>query len=380
VTPRWIVGAGAALVVGVIGWRAALRPSVHVDKAATPPDVPRLEGSVIRYSPQFAQRAGVKIAPVETASLSPLVSLTGTVVFDPQLMAAVGARITGRVRKVVRFEGDEVKAGDALAEIESAELGQAQTGLLSARARADAAAASEKRERRLADARIASESEAEQAHATATSARAELFAAEQRVRVLGGQPDGELGVLLLKTPIAGKVVELKVSRGQSVEPTLTLFRVAAMRRLWVELAVFEREVASLREGDAVEISPQTNTTTVVTGKIAHVGDVIDIDTRSADVRVVVDNANGSLRPGQSVIARIRTAVAIQPALVVSRDAVVTVDGRPTVFVAHDETSVEARAVLLGAKDGTRVEVASGLAPGERIVVQGVFALKSELFR
>jgi multidrug efflux pump subunit AcrA (membrane-fusion protein) len=57
-----------------------------------------------------------------------------------------------------------------------------------------------------------------------------------------------------------------------------------------------------------------------------------------------------------------------------------VDGSPTVFVAHDDTSVEPRTVTLGARDGARVEILSGLQNGERVAVTGVFALKSEIFR
>lgn len=379
---RWMVGAVAlaALVTGLVGWWVSHRALAASPTQPARRDVPRLEGSLIRLSPEFAQRAGVKIAPAETTALSPFLTVTGTVVFDPRLTAAVGARIAGRVRDIQRFEGDEVRAGDVLANIESAELGQAQAALISARAHAEEATTNEKRERLLAEARVSSEHEAEQARAAGASARADLFAAQQRVRALGGPPDGELGILVVRSPIAGKVVSGKLSRGQSVEPTVAAFQIADMSRLWVELAVFERELGSVRTGDLVEISPQTNVTTVVKGKVAHVGDVIDLETRSADVRVVVDNHDESLRPGQSVIAHIHTATAVTPALVVPRDAVVSVDGRPTVFVAHDATSIEPRAVILGAKDATRVEIASGLLPGERIVVQGVFALKSELFR
>jgi cobalt-zinc-cadmium efflux system membrane fusion protein len=378
-----VAGAGAlaALVgAGALGWRVAHPAEAATADGDTRRDVPHLEGALIRFSAAFGRRAGIKIAPATATELSPLLTVTGTVTFDPQLMAAVGARISGRVRQVRRFEGDEVRAGEPLAEIESAELGQAQALLISAHAHAEAATANENRERQLADARVSSEREAEQARATAAAARADLFAAEQRVRALGGLPDGEVGILILKSPIAGKVVEAKVSRGQSVEPTTTLFRIADLHRLWVELAVFERELASIAAGDAVEISPQTSATTVVAGQVARVGDVIDLDTRSADVRIVVDNRDGSLRPGQSVLARVHTARAVAPALVVPREAVVSVDGHPLVFVAPDDTSVEPRTVTLGARDSTRVEIASGLAPGDRIVVEGVFALKSELFR
>jgi membrane fusion protein, heavy metal efflux system len=381
----WAVAVVATVlaIAGGVRWAAS---GAHPARAGAPPgrDVPRLEGAFIRYSPDFAVRAGISVATASEAEISPVMTVTGTATFDPQLTAAVGARIAGRVRSIERYEGAEVRAGDVLAEIESVELAQAQAALVSARAHAAEASANEDRETQLAAARVSSAREAEQARAAAASARAELVATEQRVRALGGAPNGELGVLTLRSPIAGKVVEAHVSRGQSVEPQLTAFRIADLRRLWVELAVFERDLGSIRAGDAVEISPQTDARTMLTGAVAHVGDVIDLDTRSADVRIVVDNRDGSLRPGQSVLARIARAPDGGDGgvrrLVVPRAAVVSVDGRPTVFVSHDATSVEVRSVTLGAHDAAVVEIVAGLKPRERLVVDGVFALKSELFR
>jgi cobalt-zinc-cadmium efflux system membrane fusion protein len=314
------------------------------------------------------------------ASLSPQVSVTGTVTFDPQKVAAVGARISGRVRSVMKFPGDSVKVGETLAEVESAELGQAQSAVLSAKAHAEAAVANEKRESQLAEAKVSSQRDAELARATASAANAELHAAEQRVHALGGATANQIGVLLVQSPIPGKVVESHVSRGQSVEPSYTLFRVADLDRLWVELAVFERELGRIRPGDAVEVTPQTNAALVLTGKVDHVGDVIDLETRSSEVRVVVENHDHALRPGQSVLARIHTQTTAAPVLLLPRDAVTSVDGKPTVFVEHDATSVEPRSVTIGVRDATSVEVTSGITPGEKVATKGVFALKSEIFR
>lgn len=372
-----------ALLIGVGGVVVAKKSgSADASPAGAQParDVPHIDGKVIRFSPEFRARSGIEIAPAELASLKPTISVTGTVTFDPEAVAAIGARISGRVRRVFKYPGDPVKKGDVLAELESAELGQAQAAVLGARAHAEAAAANETREHQLAEARISSQRDYELARATMQAAKAELFASEQKVRALSGTSgSGEVGILSLTTPIDGKVVELHVSRGQSVEPSYTAFKVADIRTLWIELAVFERELGHVRAGDAVEISPQTNLTAVLKGKVAHVGDVIDLETRSAPVRVEVDNDEETLRPGQSVVAKIHTQTAPQ-ALLLPREAVTTVDGKPTLFVASDETSVEVRTIVLGSGDGNKVEIKQGLNAQERVIVKGVFALKSEVFR
>ncbi len=377
---KWRYAVMLVVVCAAVGLGLAYRKSGSHPGEAPVRDVPRLDGKWIRYSPEFATRSKIAFAECQTGALSPVTVVTGTVTFDPQLVAAIGARIPGRVKRIEKFQGDLVKAGDVLLELESAELGEAQAALLSARAHADAAGVNEKRETQLAAQHVSSLRDAELARATAAAAKADVVAATQRVRAIGGTQSGEIGILTLTSPIDGKVVELNVSRGQSVEPTHTAMRVANLKRLWVDLSVFERELGHLHNGDAVELSPQTNASMVVTGKIAHIGDIIDLDTRSAQVRVVVENTDESLRPGQSVTAKIHTAHTTSPAPMIPLEAITSVDGKPTVFVAHDETAVEPRIVTLGPRDATHALVVSGLQLGERVAVNGVFALKAEMFR
>ncbi len=381
----WLIGslsaaALVAIVAGVLVVRARGGGSSE-DAAAPARDVPYLEGSTVRYSPAFASRAGIKSGPVTEESLLPQVTVTGTVKFDPKRVAAIGARIPGRVRKIHKVPGDHVKKGEALAEIESAELGKAQSAALSARAHAQAATANEKREAHLAEAKVSSARDAELAKANAAAARADLYAAEQAVRALaGGGLSGEMGVLVLRSPIDGKIVESGIYQGQTLDSTDMAFRVADLSRLWVELAVFERELPSIHADDPVELAPGAERKHVEKGRVAYVGDVIDVHARSAPVRVEIENDAGQLRPGQSVVARIHTRAPLQKAITVPLSAITRVDGVPTVFMSRGETSVEARTVEIGMNDGVRAHVLSGLKPGEMVVVEGVFALKSELFR
>ena len=379
---RWLlIAAVALLALGSWLWSRARGGGEDPQVAAKPArDVPYLDGQWIRYSQGFAERNQLEFAPVGTGTLSPVVHVTGTVDFDPDKVAAIGARIQGRVRSVLKLEGDQVKPGDVLAEIESAELGAAQAALISARAHAEAALTNERRERELAQAKISSSRDFEVASAAAASARAELLAAESRVKAMGGKPNGEPGVLQLQSPIAGRVVARALSRGQFVEPTLTAFKVADLSRVFVQLAVFERDVPNIRVDDQVELTAPGAARGQFKGHVSYVGDEIDLQTKTAAVRVIVDQLASPLRPGQSVLAKIQTSAKSDATLVLPRNAVTTVDGKPTVFVSHDATSVEPRAIELGRQDGQQVEVTNGLREGERVVVNGLFALKSEIFR
>lgn len=377
---RAMVVAGAVVVAGAAAF-VMTRGDSGPAAASTGNDAPVLDGSAIRFSEAFAKRAGLSFEPARLESLSPVVTVTGNMTYDPRRFAAIGARITGRVKKLHKVVGDKVKAHEVLAELESAELGRAESAVLSARARETAAEAEMKRERKLADAHISAERDAEATAAAYQAARADRIAAERAVEALGGDLDSDIGIMLLKTPIDGRVVALHASRGQTLEPSATVYAVADLSLLWVELSVFERDIAAIRPKDRVELTPQSGfTSQPIVGVVEHVGDVIDPETRAATVRVVVPNEPQTLRPGQSVVARIQTSASALQALSVPKAAVTRVDGKPTVFVAKGATAVEPRTVQVGADDGSRVAVVAGLTEGERVVVDGMFALKSELYR
>ncbi|APR74868.1 Cobalt/zinc/cadmium efflux RND transporter [Minicystis rosea] len=348
--------------------------------AAIGPDVPRAEGTAIVYSPAFRDRAGIKTTIAHKGELVPELKVVGTVAFDPEHVAAVGTRIRGLVRKLVKIEGDAVKAGDTLAEIESAELGEAQASVAMIEAQRKAAELNAARERDLSQRKLSTAREAEVAEASLSEHQAMLGAARQKVAALGGGPSGALGLYVLKAPLSGTVVERLVSAGQSVEGNLVAYRVADLDHLWIELAVFERSVDAIRRGDAVEIRPLADPDRVIAGTVAHVGDALDATTRSAPVRVKIDNTARKLRPGQAVTASIRASGPTRNALSIPTNAVTWVDGKPTVFVVAGDNRVIPTRVTLGAATGAEQEIREGIAEGTVVVSDGVFALKSELYR
>lgn len=341
-------------------------------------DVPRLEGSTIVFSPAFRERASIAFSKAERVPFKPMVRVVGTVSFNPSYMAAIGTRLRGTVRRTFKYEGDRVVANEALAEVESAELGEAQATIAQAEAAQRAAEMHARREDDLLTKGLTTAREAEVASSELASARASFLAAQQRVKAFGG--NGAFGIFVLRTPLAGHVVEHHVSPGQSVDSNVVAYKVADLNHLWIELSVFERDIAAVHVDDDVEVIPLAAPSQQIGGRVAHVGELIDPSTRSAAVRVTVDYPKYHLRVGQSVQATIRSATSEREALLVPESAVLYVDGKPTVFVADGETRARAVAVRLGGTDGARHEVLDGVEAGQLVASSGVFALKSELFR
>jgi len=386
VTPRrrvLILVLVVAAVIGVVGWSVA-RPKAKA-KSLPVSDTPHVMGKRIEFSDRFAKRIGLQTAEARKMDLVPTVAVVGTVTFDPQHVARIGTRLRGLVRNVRHFEGDAVKRGTLLAEIDSPELGEAQASVTMLQAQAEAARRNADRERDLAEHKLTTLKESEEASANKDAVRALLSAARQKVAALAGtnseSPSRALGVHALMAPLDGTIVERRISKGQLVQADHTAFVVANLDFLWVELAVFERHLAQIHEGDIVEISPMGSKTEVHRGRVAHVSSVLDEDTRSATIRVEIENKNRKLRPGQAVDATIHAAsAAVHGGTVIPSSAVTQVDGKATVFIADTPNSVAATTVKLGAASGHEQQIEEGIQPGQRVVVTGTFELKSELFR
>lgn len=220
----------------------------------------------------------------------------------------------------------------------------------------------------------------EAAQAVLAEQRAVNAASRQRVAALVRGDDLPMGVYALRSPLQGTVIERHVHAGQSVEQDSMAFRIADLRHLWVELQVGDRFLHAVHKGDAVDIRPLSAAHLLEKGEIAYVGDTVDAATGMATVRVHVDNSDRQLRPGQSVTAIIRVGASETAVVQVPHAAIVSVDGKPHVFVERGPGRVQPQPITLGSDDGSKREVLSGLKAGDRVVVAGAFALKSELFR
>jgi cobalt-zinc-cadmium efflux system membrane fusion protein len=291
---RWLLIGGAALVgAGALAWTLTGRGGPAAPPTAAP-DTPRIDGQQIRYSKAFAERSGIKLTKAVSAKLIPVITAVGTMDFDPEHVAAIGARLRGLVTRVVKFEGDTVEAGTVLAVIDSAELGEAQASVSTLEAEKKAADLNLKRENELVEKRLSTAREAEVAATEAERYQNLLAAARQKVSALSGlgNRSNRFGAHELRSPMKGTVVARNVSPGQAVEGDLVAFRVADTERLWVGLDVFEKNLGLIKLDDKVDLSPLSAPNDTFEGRVARIGAVIDPETHSTHVRIEIDNKDG----------------------------------------------------------------------------------------
>jgi cobalt-zinc-cadmium efflux system membrane fusion protein len=333
----------------------------------------------------------VRTAPAALVRLARDIQVIGTVAPDQDHFAVVGPLVSGRVAKLNSGVGDRLRRGQIIAEIESAEVGEARASLIAAKARYAAAETNLRRETDLAERRISSSRERELAQAQWETDKAGVRAAAERLRAIGlSNSDIEAidrmdlgGRVPMRSPIDGTVIERTITLGQAVERATDAFRIADLSHLWVNLDLYEKDLSRVRVGQEVEVRAEAFPGEVFRGRVAYVVPVIDEATRTAKVRLEFENRHqGQLSLGQLVTARIvgdghRGAPEV---LAVPRDAVERVEGRPVVFVAREAGAFQQRVVELGASGGELVEIRTGLAAGELVAVDGAFLLKSELLR
>jgi cobalt-zinc-cadmium efflux system membrane fusion protein len=342
----------------------------------------------------FLSDAALKKNPITTTGvvetkLAPDLQVVGSVTYDQDHFALVGPLVPGRIVALKAAVGDKVKAGQVLAIVESADVGEAQADLLSARARARAAEKNALREQELAQKRISSEREREVAEAQAGSESAGVRAAQERLRAFGVgtadmdalQKGGNGGRVALRSPIEGTVVRRKVTLGQAVERATDAFEVANLARLWVLLDLYEKDLRNVQVGQAVELRSEGAPGEVFKARVEYVNSLIDMQTRTATVRIEIEHFDGRLRPGQFVTARLLGDGhhVANDVLAVPRKAVETIEGKTMVFRKSGQ-GIEPVYVELGVTSGDLVEARSGLAKGDEVVVEGAFLLKSELLR
>jgi len=334
----------------------------------------------------------VRVTQAALVRLARDIQVIGTVAPDQDHFAVVGPLVSGRVAKLNAGVGDRLRRGQIIGEIESAEVGEARAALISAKARYAAAETNLRRETDLAERRISSSRERELAQAQWVTDKAGVRAAAERLRAIGlSEADIEAidhkdlgGRVPVRSPIDGTVIERTITLGQAVERATDAFKIADLSHLWVNLDLYEKDLARVRIGQEVEVRAEAFPGEVFRGRVAYVVPMIDEATRTAKVRLEFENRQGQLSLGQLVTARIvgdghRGAPEV---LAVPRNAVERVEGRPVVFVARDAAAgaFQQRTVELGASGGELVEIRTGLAAGELVAIDGAFLLKSELLR
>jgi Cu(I)/Ag(I) efflux system membrane fusion protein len=302
-----------------------------------------------------ADVTGVQTAAVRRGPLVRSLRVNGVIDDDDTRHRILAARVPGRVEKLhVNYLGAEVEAGAPLATIYSPEMLTAQRTYVE-RLKGDTAFTVSER-------------------AAARERLLELGLTDEEIRILEGTllPTAMVNV---RAPMSGTVVSRSVYEGQYVAANDPLFELGDFSHMWFVFDAYEPDLAWLRPGQDVEIAVPSLPGQVLSAPITFIDPNLDATTRTARVRVILDNVSRQLLHRQTAQAVVRLDA--PETLLVPRRAVLQHSGRPVVFVSQDNHAYIAREIRLGRVGDLDYEVLAGLRTDDRVVTEGALILDGQ---
>ena len=361
--------AGIGVGIVVIGVLYASKAGLFGGKEAPPPPAAfQRQGDKIVIPADSPLRSRIAFAPAATRSIGGRLSVPGTVEADPSRTIPVLTPLSGRLAELKVGLGDRVTAGQVLAVIDSPDLAQAYDDDEKA---ADTLALTEKtlnRQKQQQQIGVASDHDLDQAKSDYSQALAEHERTQARLRDVGALA-ADHHRLVIRAPVAGSVTALSAANGAMInDATQPLMTLSDLSTIWVTALVPERNLGEVAKGQAAEVRLDAYPGKVLAGKVTFVSDVVEPDSRRDKVRVAFTNPDAVLKP--NMFATVTLKGVEKTLVVLPTSALLMNNDRTTVFVQTGDWTFERRVIDLSLEEGTEVAIASGVKPGEQVVVKG----------
>ena len=311
----------------------------------------------VAISPEVVQSMGVRTAKVERGTLWKYIRTVGRIDYDETRLAHVHPRAEGWLERLsVKAEGDEVARGQVLGYLYAPDILSAQVDFLIALRHG---------ERRTSAARVEK----------ARNLLRLLDVPEAVIKSI--EREGETrNTVPLVAPIEGVVTKLGVRQGMFVTPSTEIYTIADLSRVWVQVDVFEHQLAWLAVGLSAEMRVPAHPGRVWEGEVDYVYPELDPRTRTLRVRLRFANPEGLLKPNMFAEVIIYGGPR-RDVLTIPREALIVTGERETVVRALGGGRFQPVDVVTGMKRGGQVEVLSGVDEGDEIVTSGQFLIDSE---
>jgi len=333
---------------------------------ATPPASTEVPLVPVQISPQRLQSIGVKIGEVQRKVVANEIRTTGNVAVDETRFAYVQVRFSGYIQKVFADATYQyVRKGQPLFTIYSPDLVATEREYL-----------------------VAKQNQQQVAQSTVSgvtaSAASLLDASAERLRQWGvpqkeisrlestGQAQPELEV---DSPVSGYITERNALPSVAVQPEMRLYTIVDLSTVWVQVQVFQNDLERIKVGAPATLTVNTYPARTFTGRVDFIYPQVDMDTRTAKVRVVFSNPGLQLKPGMFVNVSLKVPMGSQ--LVIPATGVLQTGTREIAFVVRSDGYIEPRDVQLGSRGGDDFIVVKGLKAGDKIVTSANFLIDSE---
>ncbi len=358
-----------AAVLSVLLCASCSQPSAQVEERPPAPPAAPVDDGIVHIQKGSEQFIGVET--VGSAKSESMIAAPAHVEFKEGAVSQLGAPLDGRIVAVHVRIGDRVRAGDALVTIDCPDAAEIRAQVETARASLREARAALDRQERMLQSGVGVEKEKISAETHLQEVQAELSRVEADAAFIGM---GTGTAVVLRSPISGAVITRKANVGLAVQKGADpIIEVGDPSAVWLVADVFERDLGRVHEGAHVTVQ-LPSTQTPLGGRVASIGTVVTTGLRTAPVRVMLEGASAQLRPGMYGSVEIQ---AFDGDITIPTQAVLIKDGKESVvWVQKDPHTFERRRVNVAQHvgDGSRVQITSGLAPGDQVVVKGALLL------
>ena len=349
---------------------------------STTPAAPKVDGDSVTFPPGSKLIDALSVAPTEpdTNAVTPI---TGRLTWSDDATVRIYTPVAGRVLRIVAQEGQKVDAGTPLAYIDAPDVGQSQSDAM--KAQSDVALAEKviARDQDLLAHGAAAQKDVEADQADLDSKKAELQRAQAALAHYGGTLGQINNEYVLKSPIAGTIVEKNINPGQQLRDDLILaniqqayqplFVVSDPDKLWLFLDVSEGDQAKVHAGQQLVLHTRAYPDKDFHGVLDVVGEELDPTTRTLKVRASVDNPDHLLRAEMYVTAELKDLSS--GGVTIPAKATFRKDDKIYVFVEQVPGAYQRKEVTPGTEDNGRVAISTDLNNGDRVVVEGALSLE-----
>lgn len=339
------------------------QPSAPSSSATPPPETPL---APVQISAERLQSIGVKFGVVKKEQVEDEIRTTGTVAIDETRQSYVQTRFSGFIQKVfVDATYKYVQKGQPLFTIYSPELAAAEREYLIARQNAQ----------NLSQSPLPGVTAGSASLVNASLDRLKQWNLPQR-EIERLEASGQVQEALeVDSPASGYVTERNALPNLTVQPDTRLYTIADLSTVWVFAQVFQNDLGRIRVGAPTALTVNSYPGRVFQGRVDFIYPDVDVNTRTARVRIVFSNPNLTLTPGMFVNVTVKVPLGNQ--LVIPVSGVLQSGTRQIVFVDKGGGYLEPRDVQLGTQAGDDYIVLEGLKAGEQIVTSANFLIDSE---
>jgi cobalt-zinc-cadmium efflux system membrane fusion protein len=350
---------------------------------------PKVQGEEVTLADDAPQETSLSVETAEPRKLA-ITHLTGRLYWNEDATVRIFTPVAGRVQDVLGDVGQSVPVGMPLARIDSPDFGQALADARTAEGNLRLAQTTADRSKELLDHGAAAQKDVENAEAALTSARAERDRAEARLALYGGSDNDSRELYLLRSPLAGVLVEKNINPGQEVRADqmlanatqlfAPLFVVSDPTHLWVQLDVAESDLGSLQPGQTLRIHSRAYPDTVFDGILQKIGDSLDPATRTVQVRGSVANPDKLLKAEMYVTVDVEQEAGsvAQAGVEIPSKAIFMKNNQYYLFIQKAPGQYRRQSVRIGVEQDGKVQVFDGVAPGQKVVTEGCLLLQALL--